>query len=172
MPYKDQLKETARNRRRWSYRDVEAQKAYRRELHARNPAIMAGSQARWKQNQPEEYFVCRRMVDSKARARKSGVLHPDMDFNREEALVRECYRLIKETGEQHHIDHIIPATFGGWHHHLNLQILPETVNFSKRANPLWKVDGYKCWMDVPEFLWPHSLRESYQILRNHYHGLT
>ncbi len=62
---------------------------------------------------------------------------------------------------RHHVDHIIPLNAGGFHHEKNLQVIPASVNASKRDNPFWTLDGYLSWRDVPSFLWPSGLRQSY-----------
>ena len=69
----------------------------------------------------------------------------------------ECERLKIVTGIEYSIDHIIPLSIGGKHHHSNLQIMPKWLNILKRANPWWEYPGYKCWRDVPEKLRPRKI---------------
>lgn len=106
-----------------------------------------------------------RAYKQKRRATKISRTHPLHDFATEEAMCRRCSELELLTGAKHHIDHIIPLSRGGWHHHENLQILPARINAKKHNNPTWKMDGYKNWGDVPEFLWPEGLVSVYKNLK-------
>lgn len=101
------------------------------------------------------------MYQRRRRTLKLNSLHPELDREKEEALAHECRQVTKTTGIDHQIDHIIPLVFGGWHHHDNLQILPRSLNAQKNDNPVWEMKGYKCWRDVPEYLWPEKLRSIY-----------
>lgn len=175
MAFKDKFKEAERGRCRWAARDAEGYKAYRRSIYQRNPEAQAERSRNWIKNNPEAAFVCSRSSTAKRRAVVMDLLHPEMDYEAEAKLLVECYELVMKTGESHHIDHIISMSLGGWHHHLNLQILPQHLNVTKKENPLWHHQGYKSWVDVPEFLWPPDLREAYTILYPTYkerYGIT
>lgn len=95
-------------------------------------------------------------------ARKLARTHPEHDDAIKIQLCKDAGKLTRETGIKHHIDHIIPLSRGGWHHHLNMQVLPGTLNHQKSANPFWQMPGYKSWRDVPEHLWPVALVEKYR----------
>ena len=45
----------------------------------------------------------------------------------------DARRLTKETGIEHHVDHIIPLAKGGPHLPWNLQVITKTENLSKGA---------------------------------------
>lgn len=97
-------------------------------------------------------------------ARRKSYVHPDLDPAAEMKLYADAQARTKETGELWEIDHIIPLIVGGSHHHLNLQILPCSINRSKSADPFWERSGYKSWRDVPQYLWPDKLKPAYQAL--------
>lgn len=133
------------------------------------------SAAREKKNYPMDIsephtFKQRHLcLKNRARAKNGNYLHPDHDFNIESKLHAECILKTATTGILHNVDHIIPTALGGLHHHLNLQVLPHKINAAKSHNPIWKMDGYKSWKDVPDFLWPESLKPVYRALLNvHY----
>lgn len=48
-----------------------------------------------------------------------------------EILIEERDRLTQETGEQHHIDHIVPLCMGGPHHPANCRVITATENLSR-----------------------------------------
>jgi 5-methylcytosine-specific restriction endonuclease McrA len=98
------------------------------------------------------------------RARKKEALHPQSNRAVEKQLSYEAARLTRETGIEHHVDHIIPIAAGGWHHHQNLQVLPQPVNHSKGSDPFWESDCFLDWRDVPEHLWPIALSDRYKQL--------
>lgn len=100
------------------------------------------------------------------RGRLNSLLHPDHDIIVESLLHAECIKLTSSTGIIHEVDHIIPISKGGWHHHKNIQILPRSINRSKCDNPFWELCGYKSWKDVPKCLWPESLFSRYDFILN------
>ena len=62
------------------------------------------------------------------------VLFSDEDRDAIKALAVERDRLTKETGVEHHIDHIQPYSKGGDNHAYNLQILSADENLKKNNN--------------------------------------
>jgi len=98
---------------------------------------------------------------SNRRALKRNQLHPDHNFGLEAAMHEQARFLTITTGVEHHVDHIIPIKHGGWHHHENLQVLPEGVNLGKSCDPFWQQDGFKSFRDVPQALWPEELTPLY-----------
>ena len=96
---------------------------------------------------------------------KKNRTHPDIDRNIERALFEDASKLTKETGVDHHVDHIIPIKHGGWHHHENMQILPGPVNLSKSSSPFWTSSEYKDFRSVPQSLWPEPLIDFYLAMR-------
>ena len=102
---------------------------------------------------------------SNRRALKRNQLHPDHDFEIEAKMHEQARLLTITTGIEHHVDHIIPIKHGGWHHHKNLQVLPEGVNLGKSCDPFWKQDGFKSFRDVPQALWPEQLVDEYLAIQ-------
>lgn len=92
---------------------------------------------------------------------KKSLIHPLCDKNEAAKIYKECVTATHKTGILHHVDHIIPLACGGFHHHLNMQILPASVNAKKSDNPIWEMPGFKSWRDVPEYLWPKKLKCKY-----------
>jgi 5-methylcytosine-specific restriction endonuclease McrA len=114
---------------------------------------------------PEAHRNRKRLYESVRQALKRGARkHPSHSRFEERAILEEAAKLSVVTGEKHHVDHIIPISSGGWHHHLNLQVLPARLNTSKASNPIWELDGYKCWRDVPKWLWPDEMAHKYEAL--------
>jgi hypothetical protein len=58
-------------------------------------------------------------------------LHPEHDAKIERLLVLQCQSLFNRLGIKFEVDHIIPITKGGWHHHTNLHVIPMTLNRRK-----------------------------------------
>ncbi len=135
-----------------------AAKAYRKN----KPEVGRASALKWIKNNPTK----RKQHVSKRRAALFGRIHPGFDKKLEIALFVQAAMLGESTGVKHHVDHIIPLLHGGWHHHLNMQVLPALVNQKKWADPFWQVEGYKSWRDVPSYLWPEALAPQYNKLLN------
>ncbi len=117
----------------------------------------------WRKNNLEVYRQQSLRYSAKRRAILLGRLHPDHNFDLEKMLVIARYLIQKATGIPHHIDHIIPLSAGGWHHHLNLQILPASLNVKKHDNIWAEIPGFRNWRMVPEFLWPEKMQD---LLKN------
>ncbi len=65
---------------------------------------------------------------------------------------------------EYDVDHIIPLSAGGPHHHRNAQVLPKTVNCAKHAKVFWMSSEYLDFRDVPKALWPTSLVSHYTAM--------
>jgi hypothetical protein len=115
---------------------------------------------KYQQQNPEKVNA----INHRRRARKKSQIHPKLNRQLEEAIHDQCIHLTHTTGILHHVDHIIPLSCGGWHHHDNLQCLPANLNLQKKDNPVWEHHGYKCWRDVPTHLWPEQLDKLYSSL--------
>jgi hypothetical protein len=100
------------------------------------------------------------------RTLKRNLLHPDHNSSIEGEMRKTADALTKQTGVEHHVDHIIPIKHGGWHHHENLQILPAPVNQSKSSSPFWVSSEYKDFRSVPQSLWPESLIDFYLAIQS------
>lgn len=89
---------------------------------------------------------------SKRRALKKNATHPDHDQNIEKTYVDMRIRLENCLGIKYNVDHILPLTKGGYHHHGNLQTIPESINDSKRANLKFRHPSLVHWTELPGFL--------------------
>ena len=89
---------------------------------------------------------------SKRRALKKNATHPDHDQNIEKTYVDMRIRLEDCLGIKYNVDHILPLTKGGYHHHGNLQTIPESLNDSKRANLKFRHPSLVHWTELPAFL--------------------
>ena len=65
------------------------------------------------------------------RGRKKNQMPEDADHEKIIEFYKEAERLTEETGVVHHVDHIIPLSKGGLHHHNNLQVLTKEENLKK-----------------------------------------
>lgn len=83
---------------------------------------------------------------------KLNSMHPDLNKDIEMVIYQTRYRITKCLGIMHHVDHILPLNKGGFHHHLNLQILPEFINLSKSDELDYKNPSIIHWTELPEFL--------------------
>lgn len=147
--------------RRWALANPEKMVAADRRYKSGNRTLVRGKVAQWKQANPDRHCA----HQQKRKAAKQSLLHREHDTHAERILFVEAQRLTTMTGDLHHVDHIIPLVAGGWHHHLNMQVLPSGVNTSKGANPFWELEGFKSWRDVPEHLWPAKLQPAYRALQ-------
>lgn len=73
-------------------------------------------------------------------------------------------RLEKCLGIKYHIDHILPLAKGGYHHHLNLQVIPSDLNSEKNDNLYFKHPSLVHWTELPDWLLdrvvlPHPLQQ-------------
>ena len=98
------------------------------------------------------------------RADQQGTIHVDLNLDMARTLYLDAFDKTQSTGIKYHVDHIIPVTYGGWHHQDNLQVLPHKLNRSKGNNPFWEHPDYKSWRQVPSHLWPDKLKPAYSIL--------
>jgi len=106
------------------------------------------------------------LKSSNRRATTRNQLHVDHNSSIEEQMRKTADALTKQTGVEHHVDHIIPIKHGGWHHHENLQILPAPVNQSKSSSPFWVSSEYKDFRSVPQSLWPEPLIDFYLAIQS------
>lgn len=87
---------------------------------------------------------------NKRRALKRSATHPGHDTEREFRLRKLARRLTHMTGETWHVDHVVPLSRGGYHHHHNLQVIPAAWNLSKKADPFWQPNPCPPWFRVPD----------------------
>lgn len=125
-----------------------------------NPEVLARDkerQAEWRKNNRAKKTAADRRRD----AHKLAAVHPDSDIRKECDFYTVARRLTRSTGKKHVVDHIIPLSVGGFHHHENLQVIPDSLNAQKRDDPLWTSDIYRDWRSVPVHLWPSQLAPVY-----------
>ena len=78
----------------------------------------------WRKNNPEK-------VAKQYGLRNSSIRPDNANLEKIQEIYKECYRITKETGIPHEVDHIIPVSKGGLHHEDNLQILTRNENRRK-----------------------------------------
>lgn len=156
----------------WDARNPDKLKGYQRKYYESLPA--SRKKKKWEslklhaKNNPEYqkewYERNKTKCTEKAirrRITKLNLTHLEIDLSVVRSLFDEAKEKTLLTGVVHDVDHIIPLAKGGWHHHLNLQVLPSPINKAKHDDHLWEMEGYKNWRDVPKFLWPEKLVEEY-----------
>lgn len=159
----------------WRARNPEVWKAANKKFYAANRDEQRARKKKWCQENAATVYAMRKRWKSanpdkvkdslrRKKARRRSCVHSGLDFRAERELFMSAQALTRATGILHHVDHIIPTKVGGWHHHLNLQVLPAPVNEHKNADPFWQMTGYKSWRDVPEYLWPEKLVPAYRAI--------
>lgn len=86
------------------------------------------------------------------RAKKKNATHPDHNIAIEKIYQLMAIRVKKCIGIGFHVDHILPINRGGYHHHINLQVIPEKLNEGKGDNLDYYHPLLKHWTDLPDFL--------------------
>lgn len=143
-------------------------KKYRAAYGRKHAKKLRDRTAAWKRSNPAKVSAAVLARRSFKRSR----IHPASNRSIEVALYEQAERLTESTGELHHVDHIIPLAAGGWHHHMNLQVLPALVNMTKHTDPFWTGPRFKSWRDVPPELWPEKLAKKYEAILRDEHALA
>lgn len=99
-------------------------------------------------NNPDRFSL----KNSLRRAKKKNSIHPDFDHNIYKVFYDMKNRLESCLGIKYNIDHILPTAKGGYHHHLNLQVIPADINFKKNDNLKFKHPSLVHWTELPLFL--------------------
>jgi len=94
---------------------------------------------------PDGFRSMKRMHRAKRRAALEERLHPDHNFEIEKILSEQCKRLYDRFRVKFEIDHIVPLNKGGWHHHLNLHVIPMVWNRRKHTKDTSVIPD--CWSD-------------------------
>jgi hypothetical protein len=152
-------------------RDPKAHAAKRRWRYATDPAFreaLKQSASDFRKKRPDLAAA----DTARRRARVEKQIHPDLHRGVEQWHYSQAKKLTKATGILHQVDHIIPIAAGGWHHHLNMQVLPCNINHAKGGNPTWTSSDYLDFRFVPEWLWPERLVATYRsMMRGEHLGL-
>ncbi len=146
------------------HKTAEKNRAKARQYYHKNKEKGREGSRLWRAKNPEKYKAnCHRHAN-RWLAKKHGLVHPESDRQKELEIFQLCREMTKSTGVKHVVDHIIPLCVGGWHHHLNLQVIPQKENTAKHSNPFWEHPEFKTWRDVPKWLWPSKMIPSYEAL--------
>ena len=113
------------NRHRWSGQSGKyCPNRYQRTKETRIQTISS-----WQKRNPEKCTE----ISARRRAKKRN--QTPLLTAEEKKQIQDLYWLAKDlkavTGEEYHVDHIIPISKGGLHHPGNLQILPSDLNLKK-----------------------------------------
>ena len=129
----------AENRRRWEKENPERKRELARAEYRRNKVKKNAYQRAYAKAHPEK----KNLHTAARRARLKAALHKDHDSGMELA-VRESRRRLQEClGCIFEVDHFIPLKLGGWHHHLNLHVLPRSLNRRKSTSDADRIPN--CW---------------------------
>jgi len=158
--YKKNKDAVASCNRKWSDKNPGRKAQLAKEWRQKNKEYVNAVSREWKKNNPEKvkemiqsriqkdrdsYLAERRMARSKRRAILKERLHPEHNFKLEKVLTDQCKRLYKRFGVKFEVDHIVPLDKGGWHHHLNLQVIPMVWNRRKHTKDIYVLPD--CWIN-------------------------
>jgi predicted DNA-binding protein len=144
----------------WNLKNPGRNAAIAKEWRQKNKEYVNAVSRKWKKNNPEKvkemiesriqkdrdsYLAERRMARAKRRAILKERLHPEHNFEIEKVLTDQCKRLYKKFGVKFEVDHIVPLDKGGWHHHLNLQVIPMVWNRRKHTKDASVLPN--CWIN-------------------------
>jgi hypothetical protein len=135
----DLQKRRERANRRYAA-DPEKLRAMARADYEANKEIRKAAHSKWKRENPH-------LNREHVRARKAKVMHATPAWASREKILevyKDAVQLTKETGVDHHVDHIVPLKHDlvcGLHVEFNLRPLPAFDNLSKKNR--W-------WPDMPE----------------------
>jgi hypothetical protein len=163
--YKNNPQKIDARNKKWRQDNKTTINAINKKWRDTNPEKMSNFRKAWDEKNPDNAKIRSKVwkdkngelnhtFSSKHRALKLNKLHTEHDFELEKrlyVLARNCEAIFNESFE---IDHILPYSCGGWHHHENLQVIPASVNRQKKNNPDFQSNwpNFKTWRDLPEFL--------------------
>jgi hypothetical protein len=150
----------AATNRRWQLNNPEKKAALEKSWRQRNREYVNSVSREWQKNNPEKvkemskkrferdpdgFRSMKRMHRAKRRAILEERLHPEHNFEIEKTLVDQCKRLYKRFGIKFEVDHIVPLDKGGWHHYLNLHVIPMIWNRRKHTKDVSVLPD--CWIN-------------------------
>lgn len=115
----------AANQRRW--RASNAEKANKSEQRRRE--IRNRTAKEWRENNPDRWSAL--LGKTAATRRQQDCIPDDFDFEKTIPFYAERDRLNAMGDVRYEVDHIIPLTKGGKHHHDNLQVITQKENRAK-----------------------------------------
>lgn len=134
----EQWKQASKEKPDFKRKKSESDKRYREKmgdvLKEKKRKYAAENYEKVKQSKKREYEKNKQAYIARAyqRLRNIKCLTPsDADKKKIQWFYDEAKRITLETGMKHEVDHIIPISKGGFHHHNNLQILPWLENRKK-----------------------------------------
>lgn len=119
----------------WNKANPEGQKARSRRWYEANKDKANEATARWRKNN----LATACAAQARRRMRKIGQTPLWADHKSIRQIYKEARRLTQETGQQYHVDHIVPLQSDlvcGLHVESNLQLLPGLFNRAK-GNRFW-----------------------------------
>lgn len=99
----------------------------------------------WQKNNSDKISV----YLARRRAKKKNNTHPLHNPQLEETLHQIRIRVSNCLKIPYEVDHIWPLSQGGPHHHDNLQVIPKSLNNTKRANLTFRHESLLDWTDLP-----------------------
>jgi hypothetical protein len=134
----------------WVFKNPEKSKQKLAKWRAAHPEKHREYAREWKRNNKEKFRSYRKahpeqlvMASHKIRAKKKMATDPLHEREIERTLHRQRIRLDECTNIRWSVDHIVPLSTGGKHHHANLQVLPLTLNKKKGHRLYWELPD--CW---------------------------
>ena len=158
--YKKNKGAVAQCNKKWSEKNPGRKAELAREWRKKNKEYVNSVVIDWRKNNPEKveemrrkrfekdpdgFRSMKRMHRAKRRAILEDRLHPNHNFEIEKILADQCKRLYKRFGVKFEIDHIVPLDKGGWHHHLNLHVIPMVWNRRKHTKDVSVLPD--CWTE-------------------------
>lgn len=131
--YKANKKRAQNNSKRWRNENPQLVRKYVYDYVLRNKELVKKRKKQWEKENKHKVYA----KNAKRRAAKKNAVPSWANLNAIKHIYRECERLTKETGIQHHVDHIYPLQspyMCGLHVEANLQILTSEENHKKYNN--------------------------------------
>jgi len=147
--YDKEYREREKNKPWWKARAKLQHEKYRdargkwdKKYRKNNKKSIAVSNKKWITKKGKAY---RAAISSKRRGVKANAILPSTNFKKIKKIHKQCQKLSKTTGVEHHVDHMIPLTIGGAHHQSNLRIITAEENLRKNNTYLVELGGV--WAD-------------------------